>query len=233
MKKQRLYAAVILILVLISAVPKLFLAPRFADGLRHYLQRELAAEAVEVRLRSPWGFELLSGRIPGLEVVVKQAVIENLAVEEITIKGEEIRFDPRTLLKEKEFLYQGAKSLETELKVKEKALNEFFWEEVDPDKALRLTVQPQGVSLQGAINFFNMALELKMDGDLEIWQDTVLRFVPAGLTIKDASLPAFVLEMLNENYGIGLDLGVFPYPIVISDVNLLAGEMVVRIGVVE
>jgi len=57
--------------------------------------------------------------------------------------------------------------------------------------------------------------------------------VPAGLTIKDASLPAFVLEMLNENYGIGLDLGVFPYPIVISDVNLLAGEMVVRIGVVE
>jgi len=107
-----------------------------------------------VRLRSPWGFELLSGRIPGLEVVVKQAVIENLAVEEITIKGEEIRFDPRTLLKEKEFLYQGAKSLETELKVKEKALNEFFWEEVDPDKALRLTVQPQGVSLQGAINFF-------------------------------------------------------------------------------
>lgn len=232
-KHQLLLAIIILLLAAVLAVPKIFFVPRVAQALKEHFQVELAAEAVDVQLHSPWGFELLVGRISRLNVAITKASFENLSVEEVTIKGEQIRFDPRALFKETEFIYLGAENLETELKVTERALNEFFWEEVDPERILKLTVQPEGVSLGGEISVWNMDLELRVDGVLEVWQDSVLRFVPGSLAVKDALLPSFVLEMLNENYGIGVDFGVFPYPIVISDVVLQDGQMIIGIGVVE
>lgn len=233
MKKRWLIGLIVIIILGILSIPKFFLVPQLVQGLQTELKQALHTQQVQVTVGAPWGWELLWGVIPKVEVFVDNAVIDGLAVAKVEIHGEGMRFNPRSLLRNREFDYVGATNLQGELTVTEEALNTLFWEEVDPSQNLNLVIEPQGISLRGKMAFWNMEWDLRLHGSLEVWEHSNLRFVPQDLEVQETRVPPLLLEILNENYDFVLDFGVFPYPLEISEISFLEEQIMIKVGVVQ
>ena len=217
---------------LFFSASQFFLIPRLTKFVGEDLQKNFQAEQVQVQVRSPWGWEVFLGRIPKLDLVLKRAVLEDLVVEEMKITGSQIRFDPRLLWVEREFVYDGAEDLQADLLVLEKDLNEYFWSKVDPARSMSLTLRPEGVNLEGAVDLWNIPLNLKLTGILEVWQNSSVRFVPQNLEGRETRVPPLFLEVINEHYNFGFNFAVFPCPLTISQLRTEEGQVLIRIGVV-
>lgn len=217
---------------MIAVLPKLVVVPSVTRQIRVELQREFETAEVEVRLQAPWGWELLFGRLPGLGITMHNAVAEHLNLAKVEVRGEQIRFERSAFWKDRQLNYEGAQKLESLVTVTEEDLNTYFWQEVDPNRSLHLVIQPTGVSLNGQLAFWNTEWDFALQGLLEIWQQSNLRFVPQNLEVQATRVPPFLLEVLNENYDFVLDFSIFPYPITISDVQMEDGQIIVKFGVI-
>ncbi|NLJ80891.1 MAG: DUF2993 domain-containing protein [Firmicutes bacterium] len=234
MRGRRLIFLTFLFLVLLFVfLPKFLLIPHLAESIGQRLQGEFRAEKVAVEIRSPWGFELFRGEIPCLEVVLERALVNGLTVQELQIRGHQVRFDPIELLRKGEFSSYEALDLQARLHISQEDLNTLFWSRVDPERYFHLTLEPGEVGLEGQVDFWNIPLDLKLKGILEIQGDSVLRFVPHNLELQKTRIPPFLLEALNEYYSFSFDLEIPPYAVTISEVELEKGRLMMGIGVAE
>ena len=230
MKRYRLVLAGVAIILVIFAIPRVLLIPRLSHELAKQLGQSLKTSDVQVSIRAPLGWELLFGRLPGLNLIARDAVIDGLPISRVEFHGEQIGFDPRSLWKEQEVVYTEASNLRGEIAITEDALNELWWEEVDPDRFLTLQVSPQGVDLGGIMNFWNMEWTITVRGDLQVHHGTALRYVLKNFEVQETRIPSILLEVLSENYEFIIDFGVFPYPVEIKDVLPQEQQILVTFG---
>lgn len=230
MKRRSLIIVVMILLLVVLGVPRVFLLPRIERELQKDLGGDLQARAVQVQIKAPWGWELLFGNIPRLELTAHDAVIDGLRVARVDLYGEQIRLDPRSLWQERELVYIDASKLGVDLVVTENSLNELLWSEVDPDRFLRLAVSPAGVDLGGTLSLWNMEWNITVRGGLEVRNGTSLAYVLTTFEVEETRIPSILLEVLSENYDLVIDFGVFPYPIEIKDVFLEEQQILVRFG---
>ena len=230
MKRYKLGLAGLVIILVILAIPRVLLIPRLSHELEGQLAQSLNTNDVQVRIRAPFGWEVLFGRLPGLDLVAHDAVIDGLRISRVEIHGEHISFDPRSLWQEQEVVYTEASNLQGEIVVTEDALNELWWEEVDLDRFLTLQVSPQGIDLRGTMSFWNMEWTLAVRGDLEVHHGTALRYVLKNFEVQETRIPSILLEILSENYEFVIDFGVFPYPVEIKNVLPQEQQILVTFG---
>ena len=229
MKKYRL-VAIIAILLVVFALPRVFFVPYVTNQLEQEIARSLQAREVKVQLETTWGWDLLFGRLPKLQFIASGAVIDGLQIARVELEGREIRFDPRLLLQEQELVYTAPFPVQGEIVVTENSLNELLWESVDPDRLLRFSVVPEGLDLGGTIQFWNLQWTVTLRGDLEVQHGTALRYVFRDLALSDTKLPPILLDVLSENYELVLDFGAFPYPVELEDVFLTEQEILITFG---
>ena len=218
--KPYLLGAVLVMILLLLSMPRLVLVPLVVQELEDEVGQFLQAQQVQVQLEAPWGWELVFGRLPRLDIVANDARMDALRVFQVTIHGEQIRFDPRSLWQDKELVYTEASSLWGEMILTEEDLNAYFWQEVDQDRLLRLRVAPGEIGLGGQISFWNMEWTITLLGDLEVHQGSSLRFVLKNLEVQETRIPSVLLEVLSEHYDFVVDFGVFPYPVELREVHL-------------
>ncbi len=230
MKRYQLLIAVIVILLIIVGIPRLFLIPQLVRALESELGKSLNSNDVVVQVEAPWGWEVLFGRLPRLELVAHNAVIDGLRLARVELSGQQVRFDFASLWQDQELIYTQAAKVQGEIVVAEEALNELLWKEVDPDRLLQLQVSPQSIDLGGTISFWNMDWTLKVQGDLEVHHGTALRYVLKNFAVQETRIPPILLEVLSENYEFVIDLGAFPYPVEIKGVALADRQILVRFG---
>ncbi|HBG00458.1 MAG TPA: hypothetical protein DDW87_02630 [Firmicutes bacterium] len=230
MKRFWVGVLIVTIFLAIVSLPRLVLVPKLLQGLEDQVAESFQAENVQVMIKAPWGWELLFGRLPRLDIVAENARIHSLPVSKVTVRGEQIRFDPRSLWKEQELVYTEASNLWGEMIVTEEALNELFWQRVDPDRLLSLQVSERGIGLGGKVSFWNMQWALTLLGELEVHQGTSLRFVLKNVEVQETRIPPILLEVLRENYDFVIDLGVFPYPVELREVRLEEKQILVTFG---
>ncbi len=156
--------------------------------------------------------------------------MDGLHISRMEFHGEQIRFDPRSLWREQEVVYTEASNVRGELLITEDALNELLWEEVDPDRFLRLQVSSEGVDLGGTISVWNMEWTITLRGDLEVHHGTALRYVLKNFEVQETRIPAILLEVLSENYEFIIDFEMFPYPVEIKDVLPQERQILVTFG---
>lgn len=230
MKRYRLILAVVVILLIIIGIPRLLLLPQLARTLERELGSSLHSPDVEVKVQAPWGWEVLFGRLPRLEFVAHNAVIDGLQIARLELKGEQVQFDSRSLWQEQELVYTTAEKVHAEVVVTEDALNELLWMEVDPERLLQLQISPQSVDLGGTLSFLNMDWTLKVQGALEVYHGTALRYVLKNFAVQETRIPPILLEVLSDNYEFVINLGVFPYPVEITGVFLEDQQILVTFG---
>ncbi|MDI9441930.1 MAG: DUF2993 domain-containing protein [Firmicutes bacterium] len=229
MRRRWLFAAVFCLVLFVLAIPKLFVVPRLSQRLEAELIDYFSAEGGEVYLIAPWGWELLFGRIPAADMVLTNVRVDGLTLAQVEVQGRDIRF----AWEEGEFVYQGASDLTGTLTVTEEALNEIYWREVDPERDLRVEIEPDQLVLVGAVPFWTTEISIELRGSLEVWGRSGLRLVLQNLEVESTRVPPFLLEVLNENYDVTLDLSIFPEPTEISAVVLEQGKVLIDIGVVR
>ncbi|HHT89473.1 MAG TPA: DUF2993 domain-containing protein [Firmicutes bacterium] len=228
--KPYLLGAVLVMILLLLSMPRLVLVPLVVQELEDEVGQFLQAQQVQVQLEAPWGWELVFGRLPRLDIVANDARMDALRVFQVTIHGEQIRFDPRSLWQDKELVYTEASSLWGEMILTEEDLNAYFWQEVDQDRLLRLRVAPGEIGLGGQISFWNMEWTITLLGDLEVHQGSSLRFVLKNLEVQETRIPSVLLEVLSEHYDFVVDFGVFPYPVELREVHLQEEQILVTFG---
>ena len=189
--KPYLLGAVLVMILLLLSMPRLVLVPLVVQELEDEVGQFLQAQQVQVQLEAPWGWELVFGRLPRLDIVANDARMDALRVFQVTIHGEQIRFDPRSLWQDKELVYTEASSLWGEMILTEEDLNAYFWQEVDQDRLLRLRVAPGEIGLGGQISFWNMEWTITLLGDLEVHQGSSLRFVLKNLEVQETRILGF------------------------------------------
>ncbi|MDI9422236.1 MAG: DUF2993 domain-containing protein [Bacillota bacterium] len=228
--KPYLLGAVLVMILLLLSMPRLVLVPLVVQELEDEVGQFLQAQQVQVQLEAPWGWELVFGRLPRLDIVANDARMDALRVFQVTIHGEQIRFDPRSLWQDKELVYTEASSLWGEMILTEEDLNAYFWQEVDQDRLLRLRVAPGEIGLGGQISLWNMEWTITLLGDLEVHQGSSLRFVLKNLEVQETRIPSVLLEVLSEHYDFVVDFGVFPYPVELREVHLQEEQILVTFG---
>ena len=210
MKRYRLALAGIAIILVILAIPRVLLVPRLAHELESEIGESLNASDVHVSIRAPLGWELLFGRVNGVDLTARDAVMDGLHISRMEFHGEQIRFDPRSLWREQEVVYTEASNVRGELLITEDALNELLWEEVDPDRFLRLQVSSEGVDLGGTISVWNMEWTITLRGDLEVHHGTALRYVLKTSKCKKQGSQQFCSKFLARITSLSLTLKCSP-----------------------
>lgn len=230
MKRRWLLISLFAITLLLLSIPRFVLIPRLVRELETDLQRSLHSREVDVQIRAPWGWELFLGRIPGLTISAKEASVEGLQISRAELVGEEIRFDAGSMWRERELVLTDVSNLTGGIYITEEALNELFWEEVDPERHLSMVVSPQGLGLQGTLALWGMEWTVTLLGDLEVLDGSSLRFVVKNLEVQETRIPSVLLEVLTDNYSFDIDFGVFPYPVEVTGIELLEQQILVEIG---
>lgn len=230
MKRGWAFLALCLIILIILAVPRLFVVPRVARELEAELAAALGTDHIEITLHAPWGWELLLGRIPRLTLSAQDAVLEGMAAAQVEVQGEEILFQPWTLFQRGELVLTGYSGFAGSLVITENALNEVFWREVDPSRQLWLEVSPTGLAVRGKVGIWNTEVEISVVSDVLVKPPAELRFVVKEITLQEARIPPLLLEMVKDSYNFTVDLGEFPLPVEIQAVELLVHEIKIRVG---
>lgn len=233
MKRRGLIIVAVAILIAIIGIPRLLVIPYLVRGLENELGSSLNSQDVEVNVQAPWGWEVFSGNVPGLEVAARDAIIDGLQIARVELKAQRVLFDTRSLWQGPELIYTLAGDVHGEILVTEDALNELLWREVDPERLLRLQVSPEGIGLKGTLNFLNMDWTLEVQGDLEVQDGRALRYVLKNFAVQETRIPSILLEVLSENYEFVIDLGVFPYPVEIQGVFPEDGQILVTFGGIQ
>ncbi len=233
MRRRWLLVAAFCLLLAVLVAPKLFVVPRVSHRLCEQLEVYFGAEQVEVQLRAPWGWELLFGHIPALDVVLVNAEVDQLRIARAQFSGLDIRFEPGPLWLQRDFVYADASQLRGTLTVTEAALNEVYWREVDPERNMHITIGKDNLTLTGAVSLLGAQLSVEVHGVLEVWERTGLRLLLQNLEVEKTRVPGILLEVLNQNYDLIIDLSVLPEPAAISAVDLQQGKMLIDIGVVR
>lgn len=233
MQRRWLLVPIFCLLLAVLAVPRLFVAPRLSHHLSEQLQEYFAAEGAEVQLQAPWGWELFFGRIPALDIVLTNAEADGLNIARAEFYGRDIRFETGSFWRNRDFVYEGASQLRGTLTVTEGDLNEMYWREVDPERNMRVKIEPDNLILAGEVPFWTTQLSVKLYGVLEVWEQSGLRLVLQNLEVEKTRVPPLLLEVLNQNYDFVLDLSIFPEPAAISAFDLQQGKMLIDIGVVR
>lgn len=222
----------IILLLALALIPKLLIVPALTEQFRAELQREFQTKQVQVELHTPLGWELFFGRLPRVDVLVKDALVDNLILHEVQVVGTKIRFSPRMALENWENAYLGADKLEGFVTITEQDLNKLLWDEVDPEQLLNFTVSPQGLALEGDIPFFGQELGFTLYGILEPVTGSHIRFIPQDFEVQATRIPKLLLEVLNQNYDLVLDFSIFPYPVSVSQILLEDAQLRIKFGVV-
>ena len=71
--KPYLLGAVLVMILLLLSMPRLVLVPLVVQELEDEVGQFLQAQQVQVQLEAPWGWELVFGRLPRLDIVANDA----------------------------------------------------------------------------------------------------------------------------------------------------------------
>lgn len=229
--KRRWWILPILILLLVFLlIPRLVLIPSLSRELEEEFLQALQADEAELTIDAPWGWEVLLGQIPHLQLVMRGAELEGLELDWVELEGRGIRFEPWPLYRERELVLTDVSNLQGRIYITEQDLNKLFWEKVDPEQYLRLAVTPGGVVMSGVLPIWNLELNLSFTADLLVEGGSALRFVLKDVAVQDTRIPPLLLNVLSQTYDFIIDFGEFPYPLEITGIELLEQEIMVTVG---
>ena len=219
MHKRSIAVLLLFSIFLLILIPRWVLNPITSRSLSNHLGTRFDAEDVSVYVDAGWGWNLLFGKLPKIEMEMKHGLIEGLPVRLVSLVGYDVEFEPWELFINENFVYKESGSLQIEAHVDEAGLNDYFWREVDPTRSLGVVIGDDVLRLQGTVSIWNIPWNVMLEGVLEIWNKTALRFVPRNLVVEETRVPPLLLEIINEHYGFAVDFNDFPFPIVITDAN--------------
>lgn len=209
--------AIVFFLLILIFLPSYLLIPRVTTELAEYIKEEFKAHKVEVVIPQGQSWGLVLGYMPKVELVIENGLVSGLPISEARLEAHALRFQPWALYREKYFSYAGSDFLQISARVTESGLNEYFKQHAANVSNLKVRADDQILEVRGTVNLLGVPWNIAVEGAVEIVDQTVLEFVPTGLTVEKTAAPPILLDLMHQYFSIAVDLDKFPFPIQITD----------------
>lgn len=229
MKKTLLL--LLLVALVLSALN--FLAPHLiARGVEMGLYRTLGAD-VSVRLAAYPSLRLLLGQFAQIEVEAKNVSLGGLVADQYALVAEDVVVNMRELLSRRELRFRNDGNMQVRVVVAEGELSKYLWERIPELRGWRIQIHAGRVTVLGQVPLLNAKVDIAVQGKfLALGQDKIA-FVPEGIEIFGAPLPAALVGAVMQDTQFHIDLASAPMPLELLDVRMEPGQLVVVARVLQ
>jgi hypothetical protein len=221
-------AAAILITIAAVLVVPYYLLPRTAARIIGSVLRTELGGTVEVSVGTNFGWELVFGRFPAVEIAGAQWTLDGLPIDCFSLRGRNVQVDLSSLVRNGRFAYLSAADLQVELRITEKGLNQYFWEKIDPERRFRIDLARGRAFLHGELELWQTRWNVSLICECRISKPAAIVMVPVEFMVFDTRVPDILLEIINENYRFQFNLGRLPIPINLESIELFDEYLVLH-----
>lgn len=173
--------------------------PALATGaLKARIVNKLATDDVTVNIHQSPAALMLVGRLDHLEAVAHQAKIGQVYVKELTLTGDDVALNTRSLYSSGKLAVDGAKSLELKGIIDEENLREVLARKIDKVENVQVAIDPDGVLVTANAKIFGRTADIELAGNI-VEDSGSLYFQMTRLDIKNTRLGTAKLGDLFGN----------------------------------
>ncbi|MBS3873787.1 MAG: DUF2993 domain-containing protein [Firmicutes bacterium] len=223
MKKTLLW--MLLVAFVLSVVT--FLAPHLiARGIEMGLYRTLGAD-VSVRLASYPSLRLLLGQFEQIEIEAKNVSLGGLVANQYALVAENVAVNMRELLMKREVRFRNEGQMQVRVVVEEGELSKLLWERIPELRGWRIQLHAGRVTVLGQVPLLNAKVDIAVQGKFVAVGQDKIAFVPEGVEILGAPLPAALVNAVMQDTQFHIDLAAAPMPLELLDVKMEPGQLIV------
>lgn len=223
MKKTLLW--MLLVAFVLSVVT--FLAPHLiARGIEMGLYRTLGAD-VSVRLASYPSLRLLLGQFEQIEIEAKNVSLGGLVANQYALVAENVAVNMRELLMKREVRFRNEGQMQVRVVVEEGELSKLLWERIPELRGWRIQLHAGRVTVLGQVPLLNAKVDIAVQGKFVAVGQDKIAFVPEGVEILGAPLPAALVSAVMQDTQFHIDLAAAPMPLELLDVKMEPGQLIV------
>lgn len=168
---------------------------------------------------------LLLGQIDHIDMTAENAMIGQVRVKELVLKGENVRIDIRSLAQDGGVAVRTADKLELTGTIGVENLTDLLTRKVDKLKDAEVTITPDGVKVTGNVVIAGRKAEVSLEGII-LGENGSIYFHMTKLNIRNA---IFGKAVISNFFGDILltDLKVLPFKVELDDVVQKNDEIVI------
>ena len=193
----------------------------------HLLNQRVQAEKSHVEIKAQPGLKLLFGRMDTLVLQAENATPGKIRLQDVSLKGTDLKIDLRSLLVDQKLQIEDAGSLELQAVIREADLADFLQKKVEKLKDVQVHVTPEVIRLQGNLPVFGRTAEVMVEGIVRI-QEGGLYFHMQKVNIRNTMLGKALTGNLFEDIPL-LDLRTSPFQLEAAEVVQKNGEVVITL----
>ena len=218
--------AVIFIILIVFG--EIFLPTLAERNVLAILQAEAPAEKAVAEIKARPAFSLLFGRVDGLHIQAKTAMLGKINVTDLDIRGGNIRLDMAQLLSDKRLRINSADKLTLHGTIREDALAAALQKKVDKIKDVAVEITPETVKITGNVPLAGRKVDVAIEGNV-VAADGGLYFHLRQVNIRNALLGKALVGNLFEDIMLA-DLRTSPFQLEATDVVQKAGAIVITLN---
>lgn len=223
---RRIITWVVVVALIVVGLTQILLPPVLETKVERSLgQRLTKADYLKVDIQAWPALGSLMGRFDRISIEARDFVVDKLPIGAFLVQGHQVRLNPGALYRNGQILLENAADLRLTALFTEEGINQYFWEQVDPEKRFHIVLTQEDAVLEGAITFFGQQIDLVLRGVFEIRDQTQIIFLPEALTVEKVTVPQVILKSLVEDKALIMDLAGLPIPLVIDEIRLEEGQL--------
>lgn len=200
--------------------------PALATGaLKARIVNKLATDDVTVNIHQSPAALMLLGRFDHLEAVAHQGKIGQVYVKELTLTGDDVVLNTRSLYSDGQLTVDRAKSLELKGIIDEENLREVLARKIDKVENVQVAIDPDGVLVTANAKIFGRTADIELAGTI-VEDSGSLYFLMTRLDIKNTRLGTARLGDLFGNIQLAA-AGSLPLGLRVKNVDMGHGTIIV------
>jgi len=183
------------------------------------------AEKADVNISTSPAILFLLGQIDHIDMTAENAMIGQVRVKELRLKGENVHIDIRSFVQDSGEVVRSADKLELTGTIGVENLTDLLTRKVDKLKDAEVTITPNGVKVTGNVLIAGRKADVSLEGTI-LGEDGAVYFHMTKLNIHNAILGKAVISNFFGDILL-TDLKVLPFKVELDDVVQKNDEVVI------
>lgn len=216
-----LLIALILIIAIFIGLTEFMLPTYYEEQIEANFHRQVKMDYLDVEIASHPALLLLAGRVQSGSIHAGGIVTEGLRIEEVQSEYRNL------VIKQANGTAKAVAGTNTHFQATffEEDLNKYLRARVKELQNLNLAIEPDGVTLNVAVDLFNTEIKLRLNGNFTIANSRTIRFVLESLDVGKINLTNALLARVMQELEFDLEMKDFPLPLELKEIKLEEGRI--------
>jgi len=232
--RRFLFKIIILLLVIggLYILSEVFLPDLIGRKISKIIKgKEGVKSSVETKVSSHPALKIALGRLDKVSIKIKELNTAGLKLKDVKTKLKAVSFDLPDYLRHQKIRVKSIKASDLEIKISESDLNEYLQRGKD-FRDFKARLVPGKVILKGEVEVLGAPLDVSLEGDFVIEEESRMRFVGRKLRVSGRKLPDFITRQVIEKTNPVVDFSFLDLPLSLK--RVIIGEGYIKLlGTIE